>query len=156
MATGIRAETRQVDHDRLLRAASDHDDGLVVGVRVLLAVRSEGRDPHEIAGLSFDTHFTAVAPEDEYRVAGNHMDTGLGTAVMVVRRPGAGGDVGAAHPDVLCADAFARDGLQALHARRLSGVGHELVRANSDERRVPPVRGPARIPYRPPHSQQKS
>src|SRR5436305_10729510 len=109
---------RQVDHDRLLAAAGQDDDRLL-RAGVLLAVRRPRRDEDVVAGLGGQPDLLAVLGEDEHGVAGDDVDGRLGLAVVVVARAAAGPDVRLPHPDLLRADARARDRLQALHAAAL-------------------------------------
>lgn len=45
-------------------------------------------------------HLQALLGEDEYRVARNHVDRGLGVTVVVIARGGQWPDVGLAQPDL--------------------------------------------------------
>src|SRR3954452_7427791 len=78
-----RVEARQVDHDAFLRAAGEHDDGLL-GERVLLPVRDPRRHEDVVAGIRLDAPLPAVLQEHEHRSAGDDIDTRLRLTVMVV------------------------------------------------------------------------
>ena len=83
-------EAVEVDDDRLLGGAGDHDDGLDVGVRVLLAVRDVRRHEDVVAGGGLDPRLDRLVAfeveEHERRGAGDDVDRGLRCAVVVVAR----------------------------------------------------------------------
>ena len=84
------AQAGQVDDDAFLRAAGEHDDGLLVGRGVLLAVRHVGRHVDVVAGAGLDAALLAVLEEDEDGLARDDVDAGLGLAVVVIAGDHAG------------------------------------------------------------------
>src|ERR1700733_4122174 len=78
-----RPEALQVDHDALLAAARDDDDRLL-RARVLLAMRSVRRDEDVVALLGLQADLLLTVREDEGGRAGDHVNRGLGLAVVVV------------------------------------------------------------------------
>ncbi len=117
--------------------AGEHDDRLLVGRGVLLAVRDVRRHVDVVAGAGLDAPFLVVLEEDEDRMAGDDVDARLGLAVMMVGRAHVRPDVALAHPELARAVELARDRLVPAHARRLGGVLAQLVVACVMEAAVP-------------------
>ena len=109
----------EVDHDRLLGGAGDHHHRLVVGVRVLLAVRDPWRHEHVVAGRGDEADLLVTVEEDELGMALHDVDAGLGLAVVVVARPGRRRHDRLAHPDLARPDRTTRDRLPPPHPRGL-------------------------------------
>src|SRR5205807_8700661 len=120
-----RPQAGEIDDDALLAAARDHHHGWVAG-RVFLAVWCPRRHEDIVARRRGQAHLIVPVREDEDRVAGQHVDRGLGVAVVVVAGVGVRAYVGLAHPDLRRPDRGAGDGLTARHAAGLAGVAGQL------------------------------
>ena len=127
-----RSEGGDADDDSFLSGAGDHDDGVGVGGRVLLAVRHVRRHPDVIAGPGLqpgDLAATRVT-EHEHRVPGYHVDARLRRAVMVVAGGRAGPHDGAAHPQPARPNQVAGDRGGPLHPGRLRRAAGKLIGAD--------------------------
>jgi len=128
---GIRFHVRQVeiDDDRFLTAATKHARERLDIARVDLLMRNVWRNEDEVAWACLRSEFEAIAPFHP-RATADHVDHALDRTVMMRTglrfrvnddRPG---------PEFLGARARMRDRSSAVHARRLSSVGIQLIGMN--------------------------
>jgi hypothetical protein len=116
----------QVDRGGLTVAAHQHTLQHFRGAGVDLLVRHIGRHVDEIARAGFGGELQALAPAHA-GTALDHVDHALQGPMVVGTGFGVGVDVHRAGPELLRAHPRKVDGSLAVHARRLSGVGVQLI-----------------------------
>ena len=76
----------EIDDDCLLRAAGDHDHGVIAGVRIFFSVRNVRRHKDVIARRGDDADFLDTVMKYELGVALPYIDRCFGFAMVVERR----------------------------------------------------------------------
>ncbi len=116
----------EIDHHRLVVGAHQNAFERRVGGGVDLLMRHIGRHEDEVARPGLGDIFQMIAPAHA-RLALDHVDDAFQCAMVMGAGLGIGLDLHRARPDLLGADAGEVDRGGAVHARRLRGIGIELV-----------------------------
>jgi hypothetical protein len=109
-------QCRQIDDNRLLGGASDHDHCKLVGVGILFAVPHIRRNEDIVSRFGKDPDFLCAVVEDEFGVAAATKDRCLSVPVVMIGRHGLRRDVRLAHPQLLRADSTSTDRCETAHA----------------------------------------
>src|SRR5580704_12397510 len=125
----FRARNIQVDDDRLLTAAYDHGLYRLIFAGVQFLMRHVGRDVDEVSRTRFIDELQVISPTKTGSAA-DYVDHRFQFAVMMRTGLGVGMHDDGSRPELLRADAGARDGFGAGHARRLRRVAVEFAAAN--------------------------